>query len=92
MHICPTPLHSLTWQATQSHIAASSDDWQVHGHGQVSGQATQFHMAASSSSGLGAAMPAQPQVTSGGNVAQQADLAPSTATMESWNLPNEETY
>ena len=46
VHICPTPLHSLTWQATQSHIAASSDDWQVHGHGQVSGQATQSHMQA----------------------------------------------
>jgi hypothetical protein len=48
--------------------------------------------AASSSSGLGAAMPAQPQVTSGGHVAQQADLAASTATMESWNVPNEDTY
>ena len=69
---------------------AAADMWQAQG--QVSGQATQSHMAASSSSGLGAAMPAQPQVTSGGNVAQQADLAASTATMESWNVPNEETY
>jgi hypothetical protein len=52
----------------------------------------QVSAAASSSSGLGAAMPAQPQVTSGGHVAQQADLAASTATMESWNYPNEDTY
>ena len=52
----------------------------------------QVSAAASSSSGLGAPMPAQPQVTSGGHVAQQADLAASTATMESWNVPNEETY
>ena len=64
---------------------AAADMWQAQG--QVSGQATQSHMAASSSSGFGAAMPAQPQVTSGGHVAQQADLAASTATMESWNYP-----
>ena len=69
---------------------AAADMWQAQG--QVSGQATQSHMAASSSSGLGAAMPAQPQVTSGGNVAQQADLAASTGTMESWTVPNEETF
>ena len=69
---------------------AAADMWQAQG--QVSGQATQSHMAAPSSSGLGAAMPAQPQVTSGGNVAQQADLAASTGTMESWNVPNEETF
>ena len=59
VHICPTPLHSLTWQATQSHIAASSDDWQVHGHGQVSGQATQSHWPVTASDARAVSQPPQ---------------------------------
>ena len=59
VHICPTPLHSLTWQATQSHIAASSDDWQVHGHGQVSGQATQSHWPVTTSDAQAVSQPPQ---------------------------------
>ena len=59
VHICPIPLHSLTWQATQSHIAASSDDWQVHGHGQVSGQATQSHWPVTASDAQAVSQPPQ---------------------------------
>ena len=59
VHICPIPLHSITWQATQSHIAASSDDWQVHCHGQVSGQATQSHWPVTASDAQAVSQPPQ---------------------------------